>query len=321
MSTIFEYEYHGEVSTHHEMMNKFQTFMDLQTNWNVIEWSDNVSWIGGGTGFTAGNESFLMIENIGLGANQNKEWRFRQRQTGSDPLSETIEMTHTLKSGEGSYSNSNSTHPVQQDNIEGQDTEQEKMSWLPTDIPEVYFFASDLFAACFARFDSNFCGLFFIGSINLFSQTFDGGTICGNYQLDTNLREWYDYTGSTLRFACCFNRSKIEGHESMTTNNAFSNNWRTNVNFAYNAYTTNTAFGKSRMLLYNNGFSGIRAMIPMLFFLDEGSGGVPVGESECFICRCAGTPFGERVTRGSETYLTFWDCYSSANHGIAFRIT
>lgn len=289
--TVLAYEVHANLADHHAFLEKLKDFCNSQ-GWTVDDFQSSVQWAWDGAKYDwlAGSESFLEVTSTGYGA-QVLNFRFRTEATGADADSEWLQMGAQL--GEA-INTALSTHPVEQDDW----NLYRYTSFNPTTLPTVWFFGLDAkFVLAVVKFSADYCNFLTFGSPELFDTADDEGNWAG-YSF-SGLSKWYN-KNDFIPFDVDSNNIWYDANRVVTARQAINTTFTTANNFG-------GEFAKYGRMITRNDYSEVRPVIKPLVYIKHVADDLwrRLGTFPIFRIDHRGLKIGEKVTYGSEEYLTF----------------
>ena len=300
---ILDYRIVSNISSHHDFLEELKNFC-ITEGWTTV-WEPNSTWewTGSQYDFVAGNESFLEVTSSGYGA-QTLNFRFRTQHELTDPEHEWLDFGALL--GEA-IDYGSATHPVLQNHW----NHYTYLSIKPHDILKAWFFGNNKFILAVIKLDNSYITFISFGSPQLFDTTKTDCNFAG--YTDTGSTKWYDRQGLCPfdhNYQCFFFQG---GVAEVGYNIMFSSD---------NNFTTVGDFTKYSRLITQNSYSAVRPLMkPMIFAKQTSALWEPIAVFPIYRMDSRELLIGERITLGTEEYITFPNCYQGQRYkGIAVKI-
>ena len=279
----------------------------LAYGWTLHDFLQNVQWQNG-TGFVAGDESFLQMSTTGFGS-QTVFVRIRTLTDSGDVLNKNLQVgMHKTNV----FSTATPTHPVLQGNWNT--LTDSSTSYSPNSIPMLWIFGNDKFIHTVAQHNNTQVVHQTFGVMFENDPSMTEGEFCAINS--STLQKWY--TGNQRFPMDGIVDFFYDGQLKSTTNNGADRSFRVNGNS-----TLNEDFGHSAEGLENsNDFSERRLIDSQIFYIQD-TDGQYFDHSRCDVARCftGDLPIGHELVFGTKKYVTFPNADNAGSTiGVAVRI-
>jgi len=302
--TVLNYAIHENLATHHVVLEKLKDFVQAQ-GWTVHDWLTSVQWAWTGSqyDFIAGSESFLRIQSNGYGS-QTLHYRFRGKQTGSDPNHEEINCG-SQNAANTALDHTSNLHPVDRNKWNLFTSH----SFKPTNIPKFWLFGNSKFVLLVAKMDNIWCETICFGSPELID-TSDDESMYLSYEAAGSLR-WYNYNAQD----CLYFEDRVFYFDGRVETNAYfhQSGIAAPYGFAYKNVTLLNEYSQARPV-----YKPIVYVKPDVDGLWRVWGWLPL-----YRVWAEGLQFGEILQYGTKQFMCFPSNKlndASRYYGIAVRI-
>ena len=296
------------VTDHHDFLDKLRAFC-LAQGWTIVDFQQNIKWQTGG--FVAGDETYLAVESSGYGS-QTLHFRFRAEADGGDPLHEWLQMG-AIDPANTTVNTGTSTHPVQQN-----DWNSERFtSFIPSQMPRVWFFGNDKFVLAVAQFSTEFVQMLSFGTLELYD-TSETEAIWAGYSNSSGTAssgKWYNFNNLNPfdREGDCIFYNGVKKS---------SGDHKINIKFS-NTNAGSGGFGRYNKAVTKNSFTTLAPQLQPQIYIEDSTDGLwrRIGIFPIFRIDTTGMEIAKKIPLGVEEYLVFPNLKNPDRvKGIAVRI-